>query len=88
MSEKKPTFEKALSDLESIVQSLERDDLPLGDSVAQFEKVIGLLRQCETHLKNTEGKLKELLQGADGTLVAHLLGQTADALQQGTHNDR
>src|SRR5207253_10921487 len=40
-------FEKALAELETIVQKLERGDVPLEESVAIYERGEALKRRCE-----------------------------------------
>ena len=85
MPEKKDklSFEKAITELEQIIENLESDELTLDNAVSNFEKGIGLLRICESHLKSTEGKLKELLKGEHGELVERVLGRTIDSLTAG-----
>ncbi len=80
---KDPPFEKALADLEGVIEHLESDELTLDSALGHFEKGISLMRACENHLKNAEGKLKELLRGQDGELVEKILGNTADGLLTG-----
>lgn len=84
---KEPPFEKALADLENIIEKLESDDLTLDTALSHFEKGVALMRSCENHLKSAEGKLKELLQGEDGELVEKILGNTADALSRDNAHD-
>jgi exodeoxyribonuclease VII small subunit len=43
-------FEKALEELESIVEDLESGDLSLENSLKSFEKGIKLARQCQEKL--------------------------------------
>ena len=50
------TFEQALSELEDIVNSLERGDISLEDAIKAFERGSELKDQCEKRLK--EGKMK------------------------------
>ncbi|TWT62331.1 exodeoxyribonuclease VII small subunit [Rubinisphaera italica] len=59
-----PTFEEALSDLQTIVGQLEEGELGLEESLEQYEKGTGLLRQCFSVLKNAEQRI-ELLTGED-----------------------
>ena len=55
-------FEKALSDLEAIVERLEQGDLPLEESLKQFERGVELTRQCQVALKQAEQKVEILLR--------------------------
>ncbi|MBD3346137.1 MAG: exodeoxyribonuclease VII small subunit [Chitinivibrionales bacterium] len=81
------TFEKALKNLEGIIEKLESDDLTLDKALEYFEKGISLMRTCESHLKSAEGKLKELLKGEDGEFVEKTLGITADSLISGDYDN-
>ena len=55
-------FEKALADLEGIVDRLEEGDLTLEESLKEFERGIELTRQCQTALKQAEQKVEILLR--------------------------
>ena len=62
------SFESNLKRLEQIVAQLEGDRLELNDSLALFEEGIELLRQASEELSETEVKVKELVEKADGAL--------------------
>jgi exodeoxyribonuclease VII small subunit len=67
MSRKKPiNVEKALSDLETVVEELESGDLPLEKAMKKFEEGIKLTRGCQAALKDAEQKVEILLQSAGG----------------------
>ncbi len=55
-------FEKAMRDLEEIVERLEQGDLPLEESLAAFERGVMLTRSCQTALKEAEQKVEILLK--------------------------
>jgi exodeoxyribonuclease VII small subunit len=55
-------FEKALADLESIVEKLEQGDLPLDESLKAFEHGVELTRHCQVALKQAEQKVEILLR--------------------------
>lgn len=55
-------FEKALADLESIVDKLEQGDLPLDESLKAFERGVELTRHCQVALKQAEQKVEILLR--------------------------
>jgi len=71
------SFEESLAGLEKIVSALEHDDLTLASALASFEQGIGLMRVCEQHLRNAEGKLRELLKGENGDIVEKILGSSS-----------
>ena len=54
-------FEKKLSELEKIVQSMEEGSLSLEDSLKAFEKGIHISRQCQKELEEAEVKVEKLI---------------------------
>jgi len=60
-----PTFEEALTKLESIVENLEEGDIPLADLVANYEAGTKLLRLCQEKLDLAEQKIEQLKQDGD-----------------------
>ncbi|MGQ0384575.1 MAG: exodeoxyribonuclease VII small subunit [Gammaproteobacteria bacterium] len=64
-----PDFEAALAELEQIVQRLEQGDLPLEESLRQFERGVALTRSCQKALRQAEQKIRVLSQGTDGEPV-------------------
>ena len=65
-SEKK--FESALEDLEQVVEQLESGDLALEDSLAAFEKGVGLVKFCNQKLNEVEKKVELLIKNKEGKL--------------------
>ena len=59
-------LEKALGDLEELVEELESGDLPLEKAMKKFEDGIKLTRSCQTALKEAEQKVEILLKNAGG----------------------
>jgi len=59
-------FEKALAELESIVQKLERGDVPLEESVAIYERGEALKRRCEELLRQAEARVEKITLDAAG----------------------
>ncbi len=68
-----PDFETALAELEAIVQRLEQGELPLEESLRQFERGVVLTRSCQKALRQAEQKIQLLAKGSDGELVAQEL---------------
>ena len=67
MSAKKTVnLEKALTDLEELVEELESGDLPLEKAMKKFEDGIKLTRSCQAALKDAEQKVEILLKNAGG----------------------
>jgi exodeoxyribonuclease VII small subunit len=63
---KKFNLEKALNDLENLVEELETGDLPLEKAMQKFEEGIKLTRGCQAALKDAEQKVEILLKSAGG----------------------
>lgn len=61
-----PNFEQALERLETIVESLERGEMPLGDSLKLFEEGVTLARRLEGELSDAEMKVEALLRDTRG----------------------
>jgi len=57
-------FEKALEELEQLVDRMEQGELSLEDSLKQFERGIALTRACQKALSEAEQKVQILLQDA------------------------
>ncbi len=55
-------FEEAMTELDTIVQTLERGDLRLDESLKLFERGVELTRQCRGSLDHAELKVRNLLE--------------------------
>jgi exodeoxyribonuclease VII small subunit len=62
------SFEKALADLEGIVQKLEKGGLSLNESLALFEKGVKLAKFLREELGKAEKKVEILLKDEKGGL--------------------
>ena len=60
------SFEDALNQLESIVETMESGDVPLADLLTKFEEGNKLLKVCESRLKDAELKIELLKKQKDG----------------------
>ena len=60
------SFEKALEDLEKIVEKLEKGGLSLSESLALFEKGVKLARFLRDELEKAEKKVEILLKDEKG----------------------
>ena len=57
-------FEKALQELENLVEKMEAGDLSLEESLKQFERGVALTRSCQKALADAEQKVQILLKNA------------------------
>lgn len=55
-----PSFEHTLAELEALVERMESGELSLEDSLAAFERGVGLTRTCQQALKQAEQKIEIL----------------------------
>lgn len=63
------SFEEALADLETIVRSLEKGDIPLDDSITSYERGIALKTHCQTKLKDAQEKIEKISLAPDGSIT-------------------
>jgi exodeoxyribonuclease VII small subunit len=61
-------FEVALEELEGVVEQLETGELPLEESLAIFEKGVGLVNYCSRKLTEVEKKVELLVKDKEGKL--------------------
>ena len=66
MTAKKPEidFEKSLAELEKLVETMEKGELTLEESLKQFERGISLTRACQQALAAAEQKVKILTRNS------------------------
>jgi exodeoxyribonuclease VII small subunit len=62
------SFEQALARLETIAATLERNDVPLTESLALVTEAAQLKRYCRAQLTEAEGTLERLVELADGDI--------------------
>ncbi len=63
-------FEKALAELEKIVEALEAGELSLDEALKQYEEGVKLTRACQAKLQEAEKKIEILTKGLNGDLKA------------------
>lgn len=66
--EREQKFEAALEELEQVVEQLESGELSLEESLAAFEKGVGLVRLCNQKLNDVEKKIEILVRDREGKL--------------------
>ena len=82
MSDTKPeiNFEKALAELEQLVETMEKGDLTLEESLQQFERGVSLTRSCQQALAAAEQKVRILTQDKDTGELAEFAPERAQEL--------
>ncbi len=76
----KQTFEKAMDQLEQIVQKLETGELSLEESIKKFEEGVKLSSYCQKKLDETEKKVTVLVKSKEGQIFEEPF--SADFLDQ------
>ena len=59
-------FERALAELEAIVDQLEKGAVPLEQSIAIYERGENLKKHCEALLESAEERIEKITFGPDG----------------------
>lgn len=60
------SFEQALSQLEEIVQQLERGDVPLDQSITLYERGEKLRAACQKRLDSAQARIERIVASGDG----------------------
>lgn len=68
MARKKPTFEEALRELESIAGEIEEGKIGLEESIVKYEQGMTLVKQCRAILSKAEQRIQKLQERSDGSL--------------------
>jgi len=58
----KLSFEDAIKELTSIVGKIELGEIPLQDSLTQYERGMSLIQQCQAILKKAEERIEKISQ--------------------------
>ena len=61
MVKKEKKFEEAMSELEQIVQQLERGDVPLDEAIAKFKEGMALSQYCNETLTKAEETVSKMI---------------------------
>ena len=72
MAEQKPkkeidemNFEDAIKELTSIVGKIEQGQVPLQDSLEQYERGMALIKHCRTILQKAEKRIEKITEEKD-----------------------
>lgn len=58
---KEKSFEENMSELESIVENLEKGDVSLDDAIEEFQKAMSLIKSCDSKLKEAENTIAKIV---------------------------
>ena len=59
---KLPSLEESLTEITQVIDKMEHGELTLEQSLAQFERGIGLIKHCQKVLTEAEQKVQHLIQ--------------------------
>lgn len=82
-----PSFEDALAGLESIVEAMEHEQLPLEDLVAYYEKGSALLNRCESVLQSARGRIELITLRNKNESVPETSPRTGDSPDPASPSD-
>lgn len=71
-------FEKALKELEQLVEKMEEGNLSLEQSLQHFERGVALTRACQQALQNAEQKVQILLSDEGQQALAAFSADASD----------
>ena len=71
-------FEKALAELEQLVETMEKGDLTLEESLKQFERGVTLTRACQKALSEAEQKVRVLTRDNESAELAEFEADSTD----------
>ena len=65
------SFEKAMAELEEVINKLEYGEVTLEDSIKLYERGAELKKICEAKLKEAEQKVKNITLDKDGNSLGY-----------------
>jgi exodeoxyribonuclease VII small subunit len=78
-----PDFERALDELERLVERLEHGDLPLEEALRTFERGVELTRHCQSALKAAQQRVEILLKRNGQATAEPFVGSEESASDTG-----
>ena len=60
------TFEEAITGLTDIVDRIEQGQIPLQESLDQYEKGMALIKRCRTILQQAEQRIEKITKEQEG----------------------
>lgn len=70
-----PSFEKAFSRLEEILEKMSSGAVPLEDSLSLYEEANQLIQSCSQTLQEAEKKIELLVKSSDGEIATDEKGE-------------
>ena len=76
-SDREFEFEKAVAELEDIVERLDREDVGLDEAIKLFERGVARLGEARRWLETASGRVEELIASSAGRLETKPLAERA-----------
>lgn len=73
MAKIRKSFEEAVTELEDIVEKLEKGELSLEESIEYFQKGIELSKYCNRKLDEVEKKISILIEDEQGEVKEEIM---------------
>ena len=61
-------FEQSMRELETIVERLEKGEIPLEEAIHAYERGVALSRHCEKKLKDAQRRIEKIVIDKDGAV--------------------
>ena len=61
----KLSFEQAIKELTAIVGKIEQGEIPLQDSLSQYERGMALIKHCQNILRTAEKRIEKISKTED-----------------------
>lgn len=71
-------FEKKYERLETVLNEIEREDLPLEDLLKLFEEGVGLVKECSAYLREAKLTVESYLEEREGAYTLKGLDSPAE----------
>lgn len=78
MGSKKKSFEEAITELEYIVNEMEKGELTLEESIEFFQRGIELSKYCSKRLDEIEKKISVLIEDEEGNIREEIMMEDRD----------
>ncbi|MGD1053351.1 MAG: exodeoxyribonuclease VII small subunit [Candidatus Dormibacteria bacterium] len=75
------SYERALAELDQIIERLERGAVALDEAIAAYERGARLAQHCGSLLDRTEQKITQLVVGAGGRIMEKPLAPEREAVE-------
>lgn len=80
------SFEDAFVRLESLVQGMEAEQVPLDELISNYEEGTRLYQICEKQLDEAQGRIEAIRKKKDGSIKLEPLHQTDETNEDSTKN--